>query len=212
MNIVLGIPTLNRFDLLDRCIDSALAGTVAPDGIIVVDNSAGRCPRRENVAYAVPGSNMGVARAWNGIVDLAGECHLILANDDVVFAPDTIVELLRVAEATPQAGIVSAIEGQRFSLFYLRRNAFDQVGRFDEQFWPAYFEDNDYAYRLTLADWQLAVAPTAVQHGGSSTIRRLEGQQANAQHEYFRANEARYVAKWGGSPHYERFVRPYGVL
>jgi GT2 family glycosyltransferase len=210
--IVLAIPTLNRFDLLDQCIDSALAGTVRPDHILVVDNSAGHCPQRSDVAYIVPGSNVGVAHAWNILVATSAPHQLILSNDDIVFAPDTVAELLRVAEAAPGAGIVSTIEGQRFSLFWLNRLAYESIGPFDEQFWPAYFEDNDYARRLALAGWTLPVAPTGVEHGGSSTIRAFSQQQAQAEHEYFRANEARYVAKWGGGPHRETFLRPYGLV
>lgn len=41
----------------------------------------------------------------------------------------------------------------------LRRTAFDQVGGFDERFWPAYYEDVDICWRLRAAGWQVRYQP-----------------------------------------------------
>lgn len=198
MTLILGIPTLTRFDLLERCIDSALAGTVAPDRVVVVDNSAGACPRRPDCTYLVPSRNLGVAGGWNLIAKHAAGADLILANDDTLFAPDTIAKMLEVATSNPRAGIVSPIEGQRFSLFYLRRSAYQEVGPFDESFWPAYFEDNDYHRRLTLAGWESPVAFSAVEHAHSATMQEASEADLVLHHARFRANARRYALKWGG--------------
>jgi GT2 family glycosyltransferase len=198
--LVLGIPTMTRFDLLDTCIASALAGTVAPDRVIVVDNSAGQCPRRSDVTYLVPNRNLGVAAAWNLIARHAGQADLIVSNDDIVFANDTIQAMLDVAHAHERAGIVSPIEGQRFCLFYLRRAAYLDVGPFDETFWPAYFEDNDYHRRLTLNGWESPVAPSGVQHAHSATVKEASAADLELHHARFRANARRYALKHGGMP------------
>jgi GT2 family glycosyltransferase len=42
----------------------------------------------------------------------------------------------------------------------LRRSAFDQVGAFDESFWPAYYEDVDLCWRLRGVGWQVRYEPT----------------------------------------------------
>lgn len=209
--LVLGIPTITRFDLLERCIDSALSGTVRPDAV-VVDNSAGKCPRRPDVTYLVPNRNLGVAAAWNLIAHHAGQADLIISNDDIVFAPDTTQRMLEVAERDPRAGIVSPIEGQRFCLFWLRRQAYADVGPFDESFWPAYFEDNDYHRRLTLAGWSSPVALSAVEHAHSATMRDANAQAIELHHARFRACARRYTRKWGGMPGVETLERPYGGL
>jgi GT2 family glycosyltransferase len=209
--IVLGIPTIRRFDLLNQCIDSALEGSVAPDQVLVVDNSAGRCPQHAGVRYLVPTHNLGVAASWNRIADVAGGDWLILSNDDVVFAPDTIERLLTVAEDTPRAGIVSVFEGQRFCVFLLRWAAFLDVGRFEESFYPAYFEDNDYAYRLTLRGWEQPVAYSNVQHVGSATFRAFNPMEQRRHHKQFALNQERYIQRWGGKPGEEVFTTPYGV-
>ena len=214
--IALGIPSLNRFDLLVRCIASALASSVAPDRIYVIDNSSGAYPQdwqkpyRDRVLVHRAPSNYGVAKSWNLLVAAAQGQDIILSNDDIVFAPDTIQLLLEEAARNGQAAIVSAIEGQRFSLFWLRRIAYTEIGKFDEQFYPAYFEDNDWARRATLAHWQLAVAPSNVEHGGSATLQAYTPEQREQHHQQFAANRRRYLEKWGGPPHQEVYTEPYG--
>lgn len=214
--IRLCIPSLNRFDLLQCCIGSALEGTVVPDDIYVIDNSKGAYPERWDKPYGgrvmvhYAPENYGVAKSWNMLAGIAfaHRAQCILSNDDIVFAPDTIERLLTVAESTPRAGIVSAIEGQRFSLFWLNPIAYQEVGRFDEQFRMAYFEDNDYAYRLKLAGWDLAVAPSAVEHFGSATLAAMTPELLTQKHAAYAHNESYYIRKWGGLPHHERFTEP----
>lgn len=214
--LVLGIPTLNRFDLLRDCIASALASSVAPDHILVFDNSAGQCPRDygEQVTYLTPAKQVALAAAWNSIAQIAfsRDAELIISNDDIVFAPDTIAQMLTVAASEPNAGIVSPIEGQRFALFYLRRAAYESVGLFDSQFYPAYFEDNDYHRRLTLNGWSSPVAPSAVIHHGSSTIKAFDLDKLHEHHPAFAANQRRYLIKWGGLPGHEVYDAPYNAL
>lgn len=208
--IVLGIPTLRCFDCLVTCVASALTGTIAPDQILVIDNSGGHCPPVPG-ARIVPGRQpQGVARAWNDLMTLAGGADVILSNDDITFAPNTIERLLTVAAARPRAGIISPIEGQRFALFWLRRAAYQDVGSFDEQFSPAYFEDNDYHRRLTLAGWESPVAPSAVGHIVSATMKAATPEDRERHHALFRACRARYVRKWGGIPGQEKHERPCG--
>lgn len=197
--ITLAIPTLTRFDLLTGCVASALAGTVRPDRVVVIDNSGGACPPIPGAEIIAGRQPQSVAKAWNDAARITGS-DLLLANDDITFAPDTIALLLDEAARNPQAGIVSAIEGERFALFWLRYAAYQQIGPFDESYTAAYFEDNDYARRLTLAHWQLALAPSAVGHVGSATIRSYDRARLLQHHESFRANERRYAARWGGLP------------
>lgn len=200
MTVMLAIPTYRRFDLLADCVWSALAGDVRPDHVIVIDNSGGACPAVPG-AEIIPGRQpQSVARAWNDAVALSGGADLLLCNDDIVFAPDTIGAMLSLARRTPRAGIVSAIEGERFACYWLSQDAYRNVGPFDEQFAPAYFEDNDYARRLTLAGWLLAVAPSAVMHGGSRTLASYTPAERRVHDAQFEANKARYLRKWGGLP------------
>jgi GT2 family glycosyltransferase len=214
--ITLGIPSFNRFDLLVRCIDSALASRVAPDVIYVVDNSGHQYPAKWQDRYAgrvlvhVAPSNYGVAKSWNILISIAPGEDIILSNDDIAFAPDTIQLLLAEAERNRRAGIVSAIEGQRFALFWLNRTAYEEVGPFDEQFYPAYFEDNDYHRRLTLAHWESPIAFSAVAHETSATYKAKDQAAQSQHHQDFRRCRELYIRKWGGLPGEEIYTTPYG--
>jgi|SRR5215471_2588677 len=208
--LTLAVPTLNRFDLLQLCVSSALAGTVRPDQVLVIDNSSGQCPEIAG-AEIVPGRQpQSVAKAWNDAVRLvAGD--LILSNDDIAFAPDTIACLLTIASEHPRAGIVSAIAGERFALFWLRYAAYLDMGGFDEGYSPTYFEDNHAARVLSLKGWEMPIAPCAVGHVRSATLAAYTAAQMAEHHEAFRRNRARYYDVWGGLPGEEVYTEPYGA-
>ena len=208
--ITLAIPTYKRFDLLADCIASARAGTLPPDRVLIIDNSGGQCPPLAGCEIVQGRQPQSVAKAWNDAAALVGsQGHLILTNDDIQFAPDTIAQMVSMAGEMPRAGIVSPIEGQRFSCFLLRYRAYLDTGPFDEQFRMAYFEDNDYAWRLTLNRWQLALAPSAVTHVGSATLAVLSEDELRQKHAAYAHNEQRFRAKWGGPPHAERYRVPF---
>jgi len=203
MRLTLAIPTLNRFDLLSRCVASARSGTVPPTQVIIIDNSGGQCPPIDGASIVLGRQPQSVAKAWNDAVALAGGDWLILSNDDIRFAPDTIECMLDVAEADPRAGVVSPIEGQRFSCFLLRYAAWIAMDGFDEGYEAAYFEDNHADRLLRSLGWDLPVAPSAVGHVGSATLKAMDARQIAEKHRSYAANQERYIRLWGGPPHHE---------
>ena len=98
-----------------------------------------------------------------------------------------------------------------FSAFALNKECWDTVGEFDEVFAPAYFEDNDYHYRIQLAGLMAILLPTAMFfHFGSRT--QLEGNEsgrAMVPAPMYENNRAVYINKWGGMPSVEKFEHPY---
>ena len=142
------------------------------------------------------------------------------AKDDIFMAtcmdvtgacltPDHILTL-PINEATPES------EHPCFSGFMINRKCWETVGEFDEGFSPAYFEDNDYHYRINLSGGKAIVLPTSIfYHYGSRTV--VEGlndeagrKQKASQHESFKNNEVYYKTKWGGLPGRETFKNPFG--
>lgn len=101
--------------------------------------------------------------------------------------------------------------GPDFSCFLIQREL-HQWFQFDEQFVPAYFEDNDYHRRLTLAGFgeRIFSLPIPYWHQGSGTLQATEN-TALATHwgPKFDACRAYYVQKWGGLPHHETFTVPF---
>lgn len=207
--VTLCIPTLIRYDLLVVAIDSARRNSVPPARIVVMDNG-GSCPDLPDVEILRPGRNLGCAGSWNFFLDL-GNDPLVIANDDVRFHENTIAELVGAARAQPDQVFFCprGRAGEAFSLFLLRQSALEKVGRFDECFWPAYFEDNSYAYRLRLAGQRENHADCSYDHEHSRTLAAYDAARLAAHHEQFRLNLHCYQAMWGGPVGAERFTIPF---
>ena len=201
------IATLNCYDLLERCINSIMAGTVLPERILVVDNGGSLLKQmyEDNplVQISTPGENIGVAATWNWFITHTKVARII-TNDDIIFAPDTIA---RMQEAIDKGALF--VHGNNatggFSLFALTDVAVDLVGMFDEGISPkyAYYEDNDYAYRLKLAGIEREDVATEIFHTGSATLRRYTHQEEQEHWRKFLIANLNYIAKWGGEPGHE---------
>lgn len=204
--MILGVPTLNRYDLLDRLIASAERGSVRPSKYIVIDNGGeylplhdGRLPDRLSIHR--PGRNIGVAASWNRILHYAhDETAVIISNDDIELGPDAFEALS--SELERGAPFVS---GLGFALFGIRVECFVRVGCFDERFFPAYYEDRDYERRMRLAGIEWRELPVAVHHEGWATSRAMN---MEGHFDWYATNLQRYVEKWGGVPGDERLEVP----
>ncbi len=93
-----------------------------------------------------------------------------------------------------------------FSAFMLNRKCWEVVGEFDEIFFPAYYEDNDYHYRIQLAGMDAITYPPAMFfHWGSATqLEALNRPLTDSSNQH-----AQYIRKWGGDPTKETFKHPY---
>lgn len=99
-----------------------------------------------------------------------------------------------------------------FSAFALTKDTWDKVGEFDELYTPAYFEDNDFHYRMKLAEIRAIVLPTAMfYHYGSRTQNEAaENNMPIVSGGMFENARGAYVRKWGGKPGEEKWLFPYG--
>ena len=85
--------------------------------------------------------------------------------------------------------------GSGCSLF-LRREAFNEVGGFDSQFEPAFFEENDLCRLIDKAGWEVLYCPAAVVlHREGSTLGRRGDKERE---KLFDRQAARYYEKWKG--------------
>lgn len=74
----------------------------------------------------------------------------------------------------------------------VRRDAWEEVGGFDEHFYPAYFEDVDLCLRLRAAGWEAWFEPGAVvRHDESASSDAVLKSLA------WDWNKERYLARWG---------------
>lgn len=107
--------------------------------------------------------------------------------------------------------LVAEAEHPNFSAFMLSKQCWDVVGEFDEGFKPAYFEDNDYHRRMTLAGMKALVYPPAMfYHFGSRTQNEALAGAVIVPGPVFEENKKYYHGKWGGGPGEDRFDHPFG--
>lgn len=154
--------------------------------------------------------NRGVATSWNdGIINMgAGGCDVwVLTNDDVWFSEGDTDKIALAASEHPDAyaiftsgfhvGYDVPINCHGMSCFVMQPVAIAEVGFYDENFFPAYNEDVDYARRAARAGLKPYIIPdTNIHHIGSAAIatsRNLE-QQNLATHG---ANNEYWKRKWG---------------
>lgn len=205
---VLGIPVLNRPDLLAACLHSI----DLPVRLVIIDNS----PRGfaaevapDSARIVRPPSNLGVAASWNHIIRTAPQDpYWLIANADTVFGPG---DLARLCAEMDKGGPRWVGMNGDWRVFGLSAEAVETVGFFDENFAPIYCEDADYEYRCTLAGVPWYFLDGGSTHVGSVSYRSDE---RNARHNArtYPANVAYYEEKWGGSLRGgERFTTPFNL-
>jgi GT2 family glycosyltransferase len=178
--------------------------------------------RSRDVQYYAYGVNRGVSASWNeGILDAyrAGADVVVIANDDVYFSDGDLARLAEKAVRCRERYIVTcagyhlrlkrALPSHGYAVFAINPVALDAVGCFDENIFPAYCEDQDYARRARLSGLaEENCGETLVHHAGSGAIfaDRVLLHQNGITH---RQNLEYYWRKWGGDSGRERFERPF---
>lgn len=204
-----GIPTYICFDLLHKCIESVLASDWLPRRIYVIDNSGGTFPGHPSrrVEVFTPTHNLGAGGSFNFLYPAISPKPLIQLNDDIEVSPD----LLRAMLST--IGQVVVGDGSSAgTAIMIRQDAWEKVGSFDPQFWPAYYEDCDWFYRASL----FGIKPVCPRSGGflnngpSATKARMNPADREIVDNQYSVNTDYYRKKWGGPPNQEIFTIPFG--
>ena len=170
------IPVLNRYDLLERAIDSL--GEV--DRLVIIDNGDNLGDedlrfwqtdgRLEGVdkTYVLPmPSNLGVATSWNlGIKATPQSDGWLLLNSDAYFTDGAFSTF---AGETDGVDILQAGHPP-WCCTWISSRAISEVGLFCERFYPAYMEDLDWQRRAQVCGIGFAGSSAIVEHDNSSTI------------------------------------------
>ena len=200
MKFAIGIPTLNRYDLL---LPSLLLYTKDfPEvKIYVLDNGNQNITKRFNTEVIVA-ENLSVAASWNYLCVEIFKQHenALILNDDIYLGRKTadIEDLL--SKKKHKGALIKATPD--WCAFLLPKKIYETVGAFDERFTPAYYEDKDYEYRMKLKKIPVVKTPTLnpYVYRSSQTLEKLpsiiDGSILNKQ---------RYINKWGGEPNNEKF-------
>jgi GT2 family glycosyltransferase len=204
MSVSLIVPVLKRFDLFTEL----MASVDYPVLPIVIDNWRG---------------NRGVSAAWNlGMLKSlkAGNRYAIICNDDVVFEPNVISNLIETIKDT-KAVMVSPNQWETSNEYTLTswtdyccfavdiKQLIKNVGWFDENFYPAYFEDNDMRRRIELAGLNSYTRKDLkISHINSAT-QFADPANPVTSAEAFAKNNKYFIKKWGGNPYEETYTHPF---
>lgn len=195
MKLLVAIPTLSRADLLARN-KTFLEGIRAPDRALVLDNGS------QTIWIRVPiersPKNLGVSGSWNLFLRRAfveGDFDgLVILQDDIVWSAKQL-EAARTLLAT-RSDVDLFLSDLQFSVQVHRRGNETSIGFYDERFFPAYCEDDDYA--LTIASKgrvyerfaELQPLPGSIFGGTKAEAKRLVT---------WEEQHRKLVAKWGRS-------------
>ena len=210
-SFAIGIPTLNRADLLNPTLHQYFSQF--PDvEIFIVNNGPQSIVRRDNhFTLHEPEENYGVAKSWNYLCDQIFQDHdyALILNDDIRLNLDQ--DAIENFLINQDFDLFRCQPHFHFCCFALSKNYFLKE-RFDEAFYPAYCEDRDYLYRLELNKGKVLEHSFLNPHQfiNSATISP-NGGDPNINKNFDKLRTL-YIQKWGGPIGEEKFLTPFQDL
>lgn len=161
--------------------------------------------------------------------------YALVVNNDVALRPDSYRWLVSdgglfvtcVGKRDPKCVEMSRIEGHGsvrvgwlepdpankrphpdFSCYLIRRECFERVGEFDENFKRAFVEDGDYHIRMQKAGVRAECLELPFYHLGSATVKHCDAKERLAIQRQADENRRYFAKKWGfemASAAYYRF-------
>ena len=222
---ILGIPHLNRPDILRRCLDSI---DYPVSRVVIVQNgSDSDMPSLDGLPHwiqnltVIKHPNAGVAGSWNEIIKFFPAPYWMISNNDIRFTPGALQRMAQAGDL--QALLPSEYDGRQpagmlyghaASCFIITKHGVANLGLFDENIFPAYLEDCDMSRRATLLGIRCEnVEGVCLQHGdeehtGSTTVNsdpelREKNMRTHGGNFWY------FAQKHGGHPGHETFATPF---
>ena len=194
----------------DLCRDAlrTIVQTDLPIELIVVDDgSTFRSDEfmRDNAdLYIRHRQNRGYAGAVNSGLKAARGEQIFIMSSDVRMPPNWLEPLVRIMEEDKTIGGISPTAGSPGIIactWGMRRDVFERVGLFDEQYKQGYYEDTDYYWRIKKLGLKLRYIPEVkIWHAGGATIHKVGGPVHSEE------NKQRFIKKWGFNPDTKPFT------
>jgi GT2 family glycosyltransferase len=136
-------------------------------------------------------ANLGCAGSWNlGIKLQPFSPWWLVASDDVAFQPGALAAFAE--KCSPDALTISN-EWPHYQFFGLGENVVSEVGLFDENLYPANFEDDDFQRRCEAAGVQVRQVGVSHTHVKQGTVHATEWAAQNSR--TYNANEVYFRQK-----------------
>jgi len=194
-------------------VNKKLDGVEYPQNIIYIDND-------ENC----------LSKAWNiGLKKLFKEHKFVFVsgNDSLSPSDSDLKQMVKVLKQNPHYGVLSANHTQdplvykyltkapfsknyelenvshgdgSFSFFLISKECYEDVGNFDENFKPAYFEDNDYLERLWLKGYAPKMLIDIIYYHLVQGSVKLNKTTASKYPEFMNKNLKYFREKWNKTP------------
>jgi GT2 family glycosyltransferase len=203
---IVAIPTINRADLLNEALEKYFED-FKDTHIAICDNGKQNIiTREENFMIYRPDENLGVAKSWNMLIDYADKIdatHILMLNDDI-YLGKTEHEINMLIRNNTDADFINSFHN--WCSYIIRVDAWKKAGKFDEEFFPAYFEDNSFDYKMSLIGakktWTSFLDPLVYRN--SMTIAKDP-----ALNNRFAQNRELYIQMWGGLPSEEKYLTKF---
>jgi GT2 family glycosyltransferase len=203
----IGIPTLNRADLLLPSLNKYVKDFDSTD-IYIIDNGGQNIDFvHSSVHISVQENNLGVAASWNKLCKEIFKTKewALLVNDDVYLGYGKTK--VHMSMEMSEVGLVQS--AYNWSVLLINKDLYEEVGDFDEGFYPAYFEDSDYMYRMRLM---------GLRHEVNDLLNPLDVKISQTYEKdpelvnlSMQKNRLRYIDKWGNIPLLETFISPFNT-
>lgn len=223
LKVAICIPCFSNPENIRECIDSILlsnANTYDLD-ILMFNNSdrkdiIGICKELafsyEEIRLIDYRTNRGCSVCWNDAIEHVfvheqnKYAALIILNDDIKFNNSSFLDFVKSVTSNPDCVVV---KGAGYSVFGYTRFAYEKIGYFDENIYPAYFEDSDFSARLQKSDLKEIDLDADISHVGSSSIPS-NGLRNTFEEVHLPRIRAYYHKKWNNPILHEGFpVRHY---
>ncbi len=211
MNVLL-VPSLtldvNLLERLARSVDYPIKHKIVINNgnADALDEWHGRWPDWKVFHF---GRNLGCAGSWNKAPELfPNEPAWMISNEDQEFQPGALEKICKAADAHLDAPIIYMNEHDAYDMFVWTRKGLDEFGTFDENFWPAYFEDYEFCSRFLVkgANPYRMTDKIPVKHGKFKPCSK-------AYHDTISAcgalNQAYLKSKWGRDDEKPIFKHPF---
>ncbi len=222
MNYII-CPVRNCLALTQIAVKSFLSQDIRDVRVILVDNDStdatGPWARaQENVFHVACSPSIGVSKAWNlglrYVFDTMKEPYALVSNNDVMLRDDFYRMLVEhgggflsgmaVEKEKDLKGIAQTSKHPDFSCFLLRREVWEQIGKFDEEM-VFYASDCDYHVRMHRKGIEALKLGIPFLHFCSSTLKYMEDDERQAVCKQADRDREVFQRKWGaevGTPEY----------
>ena len=164
------VPTLTRYDLLQRLlssIDYPIGHVVIIDNGNMIDQLKLPAEIKELTVLTMP-ANLGVASSWNlGIKCFPHDSMWFICSDDVEFEPGALEAWF---EASGPDRLVTSEQWPHYQFFSVGEDVIERVGLFDEALHPANFEDDDFEWRAAKQGFDALRVAVDHSHVGQATV------------------------------------------